>query len=136
MFYTQYPVLTAVVASGLFLFNTVTTQAADNIYTLDQQLLELQQQMQIQQQNTAAQISALEKRINGSSATSTAKVNAATQNGGLQTGLSGLFSAGGSSVDNDALEGLQAGAHDPNQNGFTVQNVELSIGGTVDTYLD
>ncbi len=136
MFYTRYPVLAVVVASGIFLFNPVAAQAADDLNTLDQQLLELQQQMQIQQQNTAVQISALEKRLSESRVASTTQVNAVTQNSGLQTGLSGLFAAGGSSVDNDALEGLQAGAHDPNQNGFTVQNVELSIGGTVDTYLD
>lgn len=54
----------------------------------------------------------------------------------LQIGLSGLFAFGGSSADNDDLAGLQAGGHDPNQNGFTVQNVELSIGATVDPYLD
>lgn len=54
----------------------------------------------------------------------------------LQIGLSGLFGFGGSSLDNDDLAGLQAGGHDPNQNGFTVQNVELAIGATVDPYLD
>lgn len=54
----------------------------------------------------------------------------------MNIGLSGLFAFGGSSVDNDALMSLQAGAHDPNQNGFTVQNVELSIGAAVDPYLD
>lgn len=136
MFYTQRPILSVVVVSGAFIFNPVAAQAADNYNALDQQLLELQQQMQVQQQNTAAQISALEKQLNENSATSAAKVNSAAQNSGLKTGLSGLFAAGGSSVDNDALAGLQAGAHDPNQNGFTIQNVELSIGDTVDTYLD
>lgn len=54
----------------------------------------------------------------------------------LQIGLSGLFAIGGSSGENADLESLQAGGHDPNQNGTTVQNVELSIGGTVDPYLD
>ena len=54
----------------------------------------------------------------------------------LQIGLSGLFAAGGSSADNAELAGLQAGGHDPNRNGFTVQNVELSIGATVDPYFD
>lgn len=132
MFHTQYPVLMMVVISGFFLFNPVTAYTADDIHTVDQQLLKLQQQILIQQENTAAQISALEKRLKASRAIS----NAALQTSGLKTGLSGLFSAGGSSVDNNALEGLQAGAHDPNQIGFTVQNVELSIGGTVDTYLD
>ncbi|MCF6258089.1 MAG: hypothetical protein L3J98_14265 [Gammaproteobacteria bacterium] len=54
----------------------------------------------------------------------------------IQIGLSGLFSAGGSSADNDELSGLQAGGHDPNRNGFTVQNVELSLSSTVDNYFD
>jgi len=57
-------------------------------------------------------------------------------NGDLQLGLSSLFASGGSSVDNAALKGLQAGAHDPNQNGFTVQNVELTIGAAVDPYFN
>ncbi len=57
-------------------------------------------------------------------------------NSNIRIGLSGLFAAGGSSVDNSELESLQGGAHDPNQNGFTVQNVELSMGGTVDPYFD
>ena len=61
---------------------------------------------------------------------------ASAGNGTLQIGLSGLFAGGGSSVDNDALSRLQGGAHDPNQNGFVVQNVELSIGATVDPYFD
>lgn len=51
-------------------------------------------------------------------------------------GLSALFSAGGSSVDDAALANLQAGGHDPSRNGFTVQNVEMFIGGAVDPYLD
>lgn len=54
----------------------------------------------------------------------------------IQMGLSGLFAAGGSSADNDALGGLQAGGHDPNRNGFTVQNIELSLSSTVDNYFD
>jgi len=54
----------------------------------------------------------------------------------LKIGLSGLFAGGFSSVDNNDLENLQAGGHDPNRNGFTVQNVELSINSTVDPYFD
>ncbi len=54
----------------------------------------------------------------------------------IQIGLSGLFSVGGSSADSDELAGLQAGGHDPNRNGFTVQNVELSLSSTVDNYFD
>lgn len=51
-------------------------------------------------------------------------------------GLSALFAGGSSSVDDDALANLQGGGHDPGRNGFTVQNVELSVGGAVDPYLD
>ncbi len=54
----------------------------------------------------------------------------------IQLGLSGLFAAGGSSLDNEALQNLQAGGHDPGRNGFTVQNVELTIGAAVDPYFD
>jgi len=54
----------------------------------------------------------------------------------IQIGLSGLFAAGGSTEDNIALRELQGGAPDPQENGFTVQNVELSLGGSVDPYFD
>lgn len=54
----------------------------------------------------------------------------------MQIGLSGLFGVGTSSADNETLAGLQGGAHDPAKIGFTVQNVELSIGATVDPYFD
>jgi hypothetical protein len=57
-------------------------------------------------------------------------------NGALQIGLSGLFAAGGSSLGDEALANLQAGGHDPNRNGFTVQNIELTIGASVDPYFD
>jgi len=54
----------------------------------------------------------------------------------IEIGLSGMFSAGLSTADNDELSGLQAGGHDANRNGFTLQNLELSIGSTVDNYFD
>lgn len=44
-----------------------------------------------------------------------------------------LVSAGGSSK-NDDVQNLQAGAHDPNRNGFTLQQLELSLLGAVDPY--
>lgn len=47
--------------------------------------------------------------------------------------LSGLFAAGGSTAD-DIEGGTQLGAHDPNQRGFTVQNVEMTLSGAVDPY--
>lgn len=46
--------------------------------------------------------------------------------------LDGLFAAGASTAAD--LETLETGAHDPNQRGFTVQNLELTLSGNVDPY--
>ncbi len=48
-------------------------------------------------------------------------------------GLVGTFAAGGSTAD-DIDGGTQLGGHDPNQNGFTLQGVELNLQGAVDPY--
>lgn len=44
-----------------------------------------------------------------------------------------LFAAGASTAD-DIEGGTQVGAHDPNQRGFTVQNLELTLDGAIDPY--
>ncbi|MFM1767661.1 MAG: hypothetical protein RJA22_190 [Verrucomicrobiota bacterium] len=44
----------------------------------------------------------------------------------------GLFAAGASTADD--IENLQPGAHDPQQRGFSVQNIELTLSGAVDPY--
>jgi len=54
----------------------------------------------------------------------------------IRIGLSALFAAGGASVGEATISDLQGGGHDPNRNGFTVQNIELSIGGAVDPFFD
>ncbi|MDH5258736.1 MAG: hypothetical protein OEX07_12045 [Gammaproteobacteria bacterium] len=54
----------------------------------------------------------------------------------LDIGLSALFAAGGSSVGETSIANLQGGGHDPNRIGFTIQNVELSLGGAVDPFFD
>lgn len=96
---------------------------------------ELQRQIDLLEQRIAE----LEKRSDQSASQAPAMAAASgpsAGSGALQIGLSGLFSGGGSSVDNGALENLQGGAHDPGKNGFSVQNVELSIGAAVDPYFD
>lgn len=50
----------------------------------------------------------------------------------INLSLDGLFAAGGSTADD--LDSLQLGGHDPNQRGFTVQNVEMVLDGAVDPY--
>lgn len=136
------------VVIAVLLLNPGAAFAADEREDLRRQLTEIKQQMQRLQQHYEQQINAFEQRLQGleskseKSATVAAipdipRASTATAgNSGFQVSLSGLFAAGGSSVDNDALANLQGGAHDPNQNGFIVQNVELSLAGTVDPYFD
>ena len=47
-----------------------------------------------------------------------------------------LFSTGGASVSGTDLRELQGGAHDPRVTGFTVQNLELSLTGAIDPFLN
>jgi hypothetical protein len=47
-----------------------------------------------------------------------------------------LFTAGGSSARESEIDLLQAGAHDPKKRGFTTQNLEFSLLGAVDPYLN
>jgi len=133
MSFIPHPLLAMVIVSGIFSINSATINAAENSMLIRQQLLELEKQMQSQQKDYQTQIDNLEKRLNESSVANT---NVPVTSNPLNIGLSGLFTAGGSSVDNTALANLQAGGHDPNKNGFTVQNVELSIDATVDPYFD
>jgi len=53
----------------------------------------------------------------------------------LDFSLDVLAAGGGSSVSDSELGNLQGGGHDPRKNGFTVQNVELSMSGAIDPYL-
>jgi hypothetical protein len=50
----------------------------------------------------------------------------------LNMSLNGLFAMGGSTARD--LGALQPGGHDPNQRGFSVQNVEATFEGMVDPY--
>lgn len=52
----------------------------------------------------------------------------------MDISFDGLFSAGTSTAD-DIEGGTQLGGHDPNQRGFTVQNLETTLAGAVDPYL-
>ncbi len=128
----RQPMLAIFIVSSILSFQPTILQAKEDNEAIQKQLQELRQQMQTQQQDYQTQIDALEEQVTQSNSAS----NPSSNSSPLKIGLSGLFSAGGSSVDNAALEHLQAGGHDPNKNGFTVQNVELSIGATVDPYFD
>jgi hypothetical protein len=51
----------------------------------------------------------------------------------MNMSFDGLFTVGGSTAK-DIDGGTQLGGHDPKQNGFTVQNLELTLDGKVDPY--
>ncbi len=53
----------------------------------------------------------------------------------LDLSMDGLFAAGTSTENDESLQTLQGGGHDPRKRGFTVQNIELSLSGAVDPYL-
>jgi hypothetical protein len=64
-----------------------------------------------------------------------------TSGGGAQLklvdiSLDGLFAAGSSTADEQELQQLEGGGHDPRKRGFTVRGVELSMMGAVDPYFD
>ena len=50
----------------------------------------------------------------------------------MNISFDGLFSAAGSTAED--LEKLETGGHDPNQRGFTVQNLETVFEGAIDPY--
>jgi hypothetical protein len=47
-----------------------------------------------------------------------------------------LSSVGSASVEDETLESLQGGGHDPRRRGFNLSNLELSMLGAVDPYFD
>jgi hypothetical protein len=54
----------------------------------------------------------------------------------IDLSLDVLAAGGGSTVGDAELQVLQGGDHDPRKNGFTLQNVELSLTGAVDPYVN
>ena len=54
----------------------------------------------------------------------------------IDVSLDVLAAGGGSTIGDEGLQALQGGGHDPRKNGFTLQNVELSLTGAVDPYIN
>ena len=53
----------------------------------------------------------------------------------IDLGVNIMTASGGSSASADDLEDLQGGAHDPQRNGFTLQQAEFVFKGAIDPYL-
>jgi hypothetical protein len=52
----------------------------------------------------------------------------------IDISLNLMTAAGGSTADDDDIESLQSGHHDPHKRGFSVQQMELVLAGAVDPY--
>ena len=52
----------------------------------------------------------------------------------MNVSFDALMAAGGSTAKGSALDQLEFGGHDPKQNGFTMQNLEMVLDGAVDPY--
>ncbi|MEX2449776.1 MAG: TonB-dependent receptor [Rhodospirillales bacterium] len=124
--------------------------AQDSASELKQAVQALRDQMKKMQSGYEGEIKRLETRLQtlekkpettvvqapSSAAGETSRVDVFSKQSPIQIGLNGNLISGGSSVGNEALGNLQRGHHDPKTNGFSVSNVELFVGGTVDPYFD
>ncbi len=116
---------------------------ASQLEAIKQQMREMRQAHERQMKTLEGRLKALEARKSAAPPPAPAKPARAADGmfGGasgsqFQIGLSTSVAAGGSSAADGLIEGLQAGHHDPNRNGFTLQNAELFLGGSVDPYFD
>lgn len=135
---------------GVLAVSAATAQESGEVEQLKRELREMREQMrrmeqkleQIEQQppvppppaaTTAAvadepAASAVEKKWSPSDPIRVGKGSAYAD-----IGVVGTFAVGGSTAD-DIEGGTQLGGHDPNQDGFTIQGVELNLQGAVDPY--
>ena len=77
------------------------------------------------------QVTDLQQRLAGLEATAPKAPGALRL---IDSSVDVLLAAGGSSEDNEGIEQLQGGGHDPKRRGFTLQQAELSFAGVVDPY--
>ncbi len=54
----------------------------------------------------------------------------------IETSVDVLVAGGSSTEDDEGIESLQGGGHDPKRRGFTLQQAELSLSGAVDPYVE
>lgn len=148
----------SVLASALGLGTSVLqAQETNEIEQLRVQLQQVQENFERAEREHREQVEALSKKLDALARQQPAGVTAAVVaaepsaesppttwrpsdpirvgrgNAYMDIGLVGTFAAGGSTAD-DIEGGTQLGGHDPNQNGFTIQGVELNLQGAIDPY--
>ncbi|HEX5222132.1 MAG TPA: hypothetical protein VFZ59_21435 [Verrucomicrobiae bacterium] len=136
---------------GVFAVSAASAQDTNEVEQLKRELREMREQMQRMEQKlqtlekkpTAeaplpvpqpAPVAAQDEAVNLSKSWSpTDPIRVGKGSAYADIGLVGTFAVGGSTAD-DIQGGTQLGGHDPNQNGFTIQGVELNLQGAVDPY--
>lgn len=103
-----------------------------DIHRLQAELAQMRQAWQRSNEGYESRISELEQRLAelesaGEGADTSHELHGAPHAGGPTVRLSTMVAAGGSDQDDRELQLLQAGSHDPNRNGFTVQLVGLAL---------
>jgi hypothetical protein len=87
--------------------------------------------LQKQLENQQKQIDGLQSQIKADQG-SPGKTSGWASSLNPKISLNGLFAAGTSTASD--VENIEIGGHDPNQRGFTVQDLELTLGASVDPY--
>jgi len=111
-------------------------QLRDELRQLREHMGSLEQKLAVAESNSVAAVQASANPATpAKSAESVLTAPIRVRNGGAYADFSlvGTFAVGGSTA-NDIEGGTELGGHDPNQNGFTVQGVELNVQGAVDPY--
>ena len=131
-----------VLVASVLAVSVVSAQETNEVEQLRKELREMRERMQsleqklggIEAKSVAPVAVTVEPALPASSAWKPGDPVRVTKGGSyMDISLDGLFAAGGSTA-NDIESGTQTGGHDPNQRGFTVQNVELTLSGAVDPY--
>ena len=139
-----------VLYAGISLATSNALAAKDEMAGLHHQMQHLREQMQQTQELYKSQINVLEQRIlelekanNYQQRNNTLPVASVpesdehhSQPAGFQWSLSGLVAMGGSTANGNELKQLQAGAHDPRKNGFTIQALSLAVHARFNEQLD
>lgn len=113
------------------------TELRDAVSKLSEQLKTMQRKLDSLEKEEQSSDSALDAAIAKAQAaplSGTAPPPPRTSSLPFDIAILPVFTLGGSTADDDELEDLQGGAHDPVRDGFTLQQAELSIGGNVDPY--
>ncbi len=119
------------------LANDSTDPKNEPVVISDRQVVERRQNLVRRDQLQGTQIQTADNRhdrggTDGSASRTEVAEEHAKESTPIQFEVASLFAAGGSNAGNDELRILQGGKHDPRQNGFTLQGLDVSFSSSID----